>query len=154
MLKQWLVSISQRFPVVSMHILDVEKVAKTAPDFIEYLFPFLLGIDRHAQLRGGNILALVMAQFVNLEVASLTNENRLIVRGQVIARDTFHKNLLLTVLMTEDDEHRIHVAFSPVEEWPRIDIDQVPLRGAEAEYVIGVDGHLDHALAQAIEVDF
>ena len=83
-----------------MHVLDVEEIAVTAPDFVEDFHPFLLrdAID-HQTVCGDGFAARLSFRLhvVQFEVALLAHQNLLAVRGNVESVDFFHQCAFLAV---------------------------------------------------------
>ncbi len=148
------VPIAERPPVVPVHVLDVEEVAKPPPHLVEDLPP-LLGrnpIDHQAARR--HVLGLPVRLGVEQLVgSSLPHEHLGPIARERVARDVGGERCSLPIAEREDLELRHPIRVPPVVVRTAAHEEQLTFRGAQAVVVVARNRHPRDAMVQAIEID-
>src|SRR6266404_9995716 len=138
-LQERLVLFAQRYPVIAMHVRDIEPVAITPPDFIEDLVPLLGGHAVDGETGGGNRFAGLIALrscVIETEARTLSHQNFRTVARHRITVDVVGDSGLLAILECEDAQLRGAIALTAIVESGTDEIEQVASFSGQTAIVV------------------
>src|SRR6185295_9023984 len=152
-----LILFAQRFPIVAVHVWNVEEIPVSPPRLVEYLVPLFGGHAINSETGCGDGFAALVAlrrRIVNppAPAGSGNQQLRTIIRHRPASR-VFNERRLFAIFDRVDSKRRRTVALSAVIERRADAVKQVTGLHCKALEVVRLDWNLGHARTESVEVD-